>query len=176
METRSGFGLPLLLFLLTAGCASREASAPLQDGRAIEAGPDSGSAVDASKPADAPATVPDSPSVKLDIVPRWEGDLKTACTNLDKLYTATVTLAKKCNPPLPECTLKVKTQLTCPCETFVSTSDKTDVAKLSSLESQWGSLGCTTVGWVCPAIACPNVTSATCSKTVSGGALCVDNY
>lgn len=91
------------------------------------------------------------------------------CVKLDQAYQAAVDQGKSCCPMcnyIP-CTVKVQTNLTCPCDTFIDTGSAA-IQQLTSLASQWKALGCDSIGWMCPGVACPNVTSATCVPTSSG--------
>jgi hypothetical protein len=110
-----------------------------------------------------------------DIIPAGDGGLEKTCTAINKAYVAAVSSAKKCSAMLPviQCTLKTKDKLDCPCDTFVETANTTAIATLKALATSWQNLNCSSLGWICPAVACKNPASATCTSSSSGD-VCVD--
>jgi hypothetical protein len=97
-----------------------------------------------------------------------------ACGDLDRGYQAAVQQAKTCCAQCKsiQCTLKVKTELACPCQTYVDPSNAGPLATMDSLEQQWNGLKCGPVP--CPAIACPDPKGATCVPASGGNGACQD--
>ena len=85
-----------------------------------------------------------------------------SCQDLNKAYVAAVQQAKKCCSmcAVIQCTKKAKSELACPCTTYVEPSNAAAVAQMAQLEAQWNAVGCQPQG--CPPIPCPPVSGATC--------------
>ena len=96
------------------------------------------------------------------------------CAGLDRSYQAAVQEAKVCCAQCKsiQCTLKVKTELACPCQTYVDLSNSGPLETMDSLEQQWNALQCGPQP--CPAIACPDPRGATCMPTSGGSGVCQD--
>jgi len=92
------------------------------------------------------------------------------CVALNQAYVVAVKAAKKCCPMCDsiQCVKKVKTELACPCDTFVEASNSAAIQTMAALEQQWASAACGPVG--CPPVPCPPVTGSTCDA----GGICQD--
>ena len=90
------------------------------------------------------------------------------CSDLAKSYATALAAAKTCNPFLSvlQCTKSVSDELPCPCPTFVNPSNASEMTQLTDLQTAWLKNKCN-VGVMCPAVACPQPSGATCSQ--SGG-------
>jgi hypothetical protein len=98
------------------------------------------------------------------------------CITLNQSYIAAVQQAKSCCSmcDMISCTLKVKTELACPCDTYVEASNTAAIQTMKSAEAQWNALNCG-LGWACPAMPCPWVSGANCVPTSSTpGGYCMD--
>ncbi len=94
-----------------------------------------------------------------------------ACLDLDSQYVAAVASAKTCCVVCAtvQCTLRVKNQLRCPCDTFVEATQPA-TSTLKSLEAQWQTLGCDQLPFACPAVMCPDPLQGSCEATGSSTA------
>ena len=110
-------------------------------------------------------------------VPPTSGTGGVANMTCDQLATAYVTdlaVAKQCtaNSTTDHCTTKVKSTIGCGCVTFVNASRTAVIANLSKYIQAYNAQDCATA---CPAIACIEPTTASCSSSGSGGgSRCVD--
>ena len=96
------------------------------------------------------------------------------CDQLTSAYTAELVVAKQCsaNAATDPCTVKVKSSIACGCNTFVSVTRTAAIANLNKYIDAATARACVSN---CPAIACVDPTSASCSSSGSGGATrCVD--
>ena len=96
------------------------------------------------------------------------GSGSVTCSDLAKSYATALAAAKTCNPFLSvlQCTKSVSDELPCPCPTFVNPSNASEMTQLTDLQTAWLKNKCN-VGVMCPAVACPQPSGATCSQ--SGG-------
>ena len=96
------------------------------------------------------------------------GSGSVTCSDLVKSYATALAAAKTCNPFLSvlQCTKSVSDELPCPCPTFVNPSNASEMTQLTDLQTAWLKNKCN-VGVMCPAVACPQPSGATCSQ--SGG-------
>jgi len=96
-----------------------------------------------------------------------------SCDDIDTAYQAAVTKAKKCCAMCNtiQCTLKVKTEIACPCTTYVEQSNQAAVQEMSQLEAKWIAAGCVASG--CPPMPCPQVGGASCGFGATE--VCIDN-
>jgi len=90
-----------------------------------------------------------------------------ACKKINEAYQIALKAAKKCCAMCmdanPKCATRVKTQLACPCDTFIDASNAGALNTLKALESQWNTLHCAIVG--CPPVPCATVTSGECTAS-----------
>ena len=96
------------------------------------------------------------------------------CDQLASAYTAELAVAKQCgaSSAADRCTAKVKSSLTCGCDTLVNAARTGPIANLSKYIDAATARPCVTA---CPASACVDPTSASCSSSGSGSATrCVD--
>jgi PPE-repeat protein len=94
------------------------------------------------------------------------GSGSVTCSDLAKSYATALAAAKTCNPFLSvlQCTKSVSDELPCPCPTFVNPSNSSEMTQLTDLQTAWLKNKCN-VGVICPAVACPQPSGATCSQS-----------
>jgi hypothetical protein len=86
----------------------------------------------------------------------------TGCDALETDYDTALTAAKKCSPGASnQCQQLVDTSLSCPgCKQYVN-----DTTMLSAIQTAWDNQSCSSVGHVCPEIACVVPTTSVCAST-----------
>lgn len=97
------------------------------------------------------------------------------CKDLEQAYLSMLSAAKTCCPTCKsiQCAKKVKSELACPCETYVHEANAAALQTLSTLEAEWNGLGCGK-GVACPPMPCPPLLGSTCQGTGTVGS-CKDN-
>jgi hypothetical protein len=86
------------------------------------------------------------------------------CDALAAAYSDAIAEARSCDTSIdvPQCTEKVFTALSCPCEEiFVNSANSASFSELTALRSQWDDLQCG-ADRPCPAVACESPTSGSC--------------
>jgi hypothetical protein len=118
----------------------------------------------------------DKSAAKPDLYMVGDAGIKQICTAINSAFLLMIPQAKTCSTVIPtiQCTLKTKTRLDCPCNTYINQNNTTEVTTLSALENQWSSLKCSNLSWVCPATPCAQPKGATCTKASSGSDSCID--
>ncbi len=97
------------------------------------------------------------------------GACQKTCKDLEQAYLSMLQAAKTCCPTCKsiQCMKKVKSELACPCETYVHEGNAAAIQTLAALELEWKNLGCNTVG--CPPMPCLPLTGSTCAGTGTVG-------
>jgi hypothetical protein len=88
----------------------------------------------------------------------------STCDALAEAYAEAIADARSCDTSIdvPQCTERVFTTLSCPCEEiFVNSANTAAFAELTALRTQWDDLECG-ADRPCPAIACESPTSGSC--------------
>ena len=98
-----------------------------------------------------------------------------SCAELSQDFSQAVVQAKACNSMWNKisCTLKVKSNLGCPCPTYIEDSNKAAITTMSTAESRWQMQGCKP--WPCGMSCGPPPKKATCEGFGAAGK-CTDKY
>jgi hypothetical protein len=96
-------------------------------------------------------------------------DAGQTCDELETDYGTALTAARQCSPgSAGQCQHLVPTSLSCPgCKEYVN-----DVTTLNTITAEWNDQDCAATPHVCPAIACINPGSGTCSGNGNGPPQC----
>jgi hypothetical protein len=91
-----------------------------------------------------------------------------SCSVLNEAYIKAVEEAHACNIAVSaeQCTVKTKTALDCPCDTFINPYNTDAVKEMNEAQSQWKAKGCQSQG--CPPMPCPEIMGAGCQEKIGG--------
>jgi len=91
------------------------------------------------------------------------------CAVLNEEYVLAVQEARACDPLLDfkQCTLRVRSSLTCPCPAYVNPRNKDAREQMNSVIHAWDGGGCSDHAYNCLAVLCPQMKDSVCRAVAS---------